>query len=108
VTRAEARKRVRRGAGLLDEKVGKGWPRRVSLRRLDMAQPCRCILGQLFHDEDAPIESFSHGIEELQTWGSAVEAPGVAHGFDVPAGSGGPGYEQLFNAWRDEIRKRRA
>lgn len=41
--------RVARGAAWLDENKPEWW-RRVSLIELEMASPCRCVLGQVFGD----------------------------------------------------------
>jgi hypothetical protein len=45
--------RVARGADLLDKKVP-NWCRRIDVGTLSLEDSCRCVLGQTFHDEDAP------------------------------------------------------
>jgi hypothetical protein len=50
--RATIAERVAKGAALLDEKIP-GWDKDIDLARLDLASPCRCILGQLHYSEDA-------------------------------------------------------
>lgn len=51
------RQRVSSGVAWLDEHVADWWrPGWVKLTTLDMARPCRCVLGQLYGDYyDAPI-----------------------------------------------------
>lgn len=39
---------ITRGVALLNEKCKPEWFWRVDLQKLDMASPCRCVLGQLF------------------------------------------------------------
>jgi len=50
--------RVERGVRLLNRKKGRRWYRRIDLEWLNLAEPCRCIVGQLYGD-------YMRGIREL-------------------------------------------
>lgn len=53
MSRQTIEQRVARGIALLNEKGPRGWRRRVRVTQLDMGDPCRCVLGQVFgrHDD---------------------------------------------------------
>lgn len=93
----EIEERVRRGAELMDEKMP-GWFLRVDLDSLDMASPCRCVLGQLngnFFDSAALLWNEAQGDAMTNS---------RLHGFNLIAGSS---CESLESAWKSEIRRRR-
>lgn len=92
---------VKRGAKLLDAKLGKGWARKVKVTRLELADCQMCVLGQLYGDYDT-------GIDELG------DIDGPRHGFDQPDFSEALDFDSyhevwasLNQLWRDEIRSRR-
>jgi hypothetical protein len=115
----QVEERVQAGAAWLD-KVRPGWLTEVDVGRLDLRQPDRCVLGQVFV---ADLADKLFGIVR-QSWGERCGAgywtvdgianeafgfsPGLAwlqeHGF-VDLGSGA-GYEILTEAWADEIKRR--
>ena len=65
-------KRVADGARYLDLNAP-GWFRSIDLNRLNMSNPCCCVVGQLFH-------SFAAGLEQLDV--DSTEDEDVALGFD--------------------------
>jgi hypothetical protein len=91
---------VARGAALLDEKMP-GWETRIDLTQLNLADSCRCVLGQLFERGDM-TSGFLYGMRELG-WISGIE-----HGFDRNSDSlnPGPSYEALDEAWIALIKQR--
>lgn len=91
----KARGRVAAGAALLD-RIAPGWWRHVRSRKLDLADACNCITGQLFGD-------YSDGLDAL----NLDTAEAREYGFDTRDGDSG-GFWTLNRAWREEIRKRRA
>lgn len=42
--------RVARGIEWLDANAPEGWQARINLHKFNMADPCRCVLGQVFGD----------------------------------------------------------
>lgn len=92
---AEADALVAAGAARLDEHIP-GWPARVDLDSLDLADCAQCVLGQLFG-------SYGQAPQEL-----AGNANGRLYGFDRGVLYGGPTYADLDDAWRRLILKRRA
>lgn len=89
--------RVDRGVELLDARLGYSWRERVDLTRLDMADPEKCILGQL-------KGGYSRVLDE---WGiSSVDSTdGAYYGFDVDNNYYDESYEELAYAWRRHIRE---
>jgi hypothetical protein len=90
---------VKRGARLLDQREP-GWARKVKLTKLDLSNPCLCVLGQIYG-------RFSTGHYAL---GFAM-ADHVSHGFTLPDGlwiGGRDDWARLDVLWRDAIRQRRA
>jgi hypothetical protein len=62
---------IREAVKLLDEKLGRQWPFKINLRKLLLADPYRCVLGQLYGN-------FLNGLYSLPTinhW--------ERHGFDI-------------------------
>jgi hypothetical protein len=104
--------RVAAGAALLDEKLP-GWDKDIDLGFLDLASPCRCILGQLHYDEGRPARSFDAGLSSL---GLFPYSNAVKLGFNVepamPAGEDDEDPEDaefaaLTEEWRRLILARR-
>ena len=93
--------RVARGAAYLDEREP-GWWQRIDLDALDLAVPCKCVLGQL--------DGGRHG----KNWAKIVKAFGlrfgstegerfaIALGFDRHRETGA----ELTDAWRALISAR--
>lgn len=88
--------RVAAGAAWLDDTCP-GWRRDVDVDRLSVANPCNCVLGQLFDDfDDRPAQ-----LQPLQ----------VARdlGFEISRNAGGNTreYQALTAEWRRVITSRR-
>lgn len=104
-----ARPRAARGAALMDEKRP-GWRDRVDADRLQMCEPCGCIVGQDFRDEwrnadetgEDAQDPYLYGLAHLglkDRFGDAME---IDHGFlaDPWAERGGVvTYDDLNEAW---------
>jgi hypothetical protein len=91
------RERVRRASRFIDEHYGRGWHRRVSIRRLDMSDGCECILGQLEGD----YGDYYDAVDRLDLSFDDATRLGLHRDWR------GPRWETLDEAWRDEIRERR-
>lgn len=98
-------KRAQAGAKFLDERLGRGWWRRIKLRRLDLSMAymrpgrCGCILAQL-DAYDWGDGSYLRKCEEL----GLSEQRRVRMGFAAPRyGS----YPELTEAWKQIVRERR-
>jgi hypothetical protein len=118
ITITNLKRRVEKGATLLDEKRP-GWWRKIKVTDLDVADTRRCILGWAF--QDALTASFSDngydkGLEFL--WpdknDDQVEKLSVQHGFDrdythphVTFQGGMDVWDMLGALWSDEVRARR-
>ena len=99
---------VRLGAKLLDKKFP-GWAKKITPDILELNDPHRCVLGQLYGD-------FEKGAIQLGPPGSGVKGRdwltdrgddfAKDHGFDSSEGDEGPSYEALNCAWMLEIAKR--
>lgn len=99
--------RVERGAALLDEKRP-GWWQRIDLGRLDLAENCDCILGQL--DGDYSPSTNGLGLTNPEAAGhgfNATGAPLPADAWDVLSERVDAEYDALTTAWRDLITMRR-
>ena len=76
---------VARGAALLDERKP-GWHRQINLERLDMANPCLCVLGQVFaeaarHGQDGYEAGYiSLWRKDIPNYGGGLAAE---HGFTL-------------------------
>ena len=94
-------KQVADGARYLDLNAP-GWFRSIDLNRLNMSNPCCCVVGQLFH-------SFAAGLEQLDVDPGVAED--VALGFDR-TDSLGLDYSRDLDAltpiWKREIEARLA
>jgi hypothetical protein len=66
---ATVQERVARGMALLDEMAAGWWqPGNIDLKKLDLAGPCKCVLGQLFIDR--------HGNDDW-SWYSIISEYGL-------------------------------
>lgn len=121
MTQLAANRLVERGAKLLDTKLP-GWHKQIKLNRLDLSDGCRCVLGQLgqikvnldrlsWHDGRASYEEMCDEILGLKD--------DSRYGFNNENGNTGElprlrghvvnvSFDELQNAWEDEIRSRRA
>lgn len=70
--------RVAAGAVWLDEHFA-DWPRLITVERLDISSPCRCVLGQL-HD-DYPYTGELPGEESADL--STASASRIGRGFEI-------------------------
>jgi len=91
VSARDALRAAKRGAKFLDEQLGRGWRRKIRRRQLDLAEPCNCVLGQLYGD-------YSDGAYEL----GLVYSEEVRLGFDSEEEE----YEALTAAWLEVLRGR--
>lgn len=57
MSRQTVEQRVARGIALLDERGPEGWRDRVNLDDLDMINPRRCVLGQVYDKGNGPYSS---------------------------------------------------
>jgi hypothetical protein len=110
--------RVARGAALLDREYP-GWHQRIDLSVLDLANSCRCILGQVYRPvAHIPGQQTSWGQEDGYDTGTEDlnlnSGDIVDHGFDfcaedllLSAGRSPEAlYAELDELWIGEIRKR--
>lgn len=86
-----ARDAVSRGSSLLDMKRP-GWYREINIAQLNIMRPTDCICGQLFG-------GYGEGVNELGVGSRAGE-----YGFNA---LGPSAFEELNEAWREEIARRR-
>jgi hypothetical protein len=84
--------RVERGAALLDMEAP-GWTSKIDLDTLNIAHTDFCVLGQVYGDYDAGLDTLG---------GEAERAP-VKYGF---LQQGNEGAARLTDKWRAAIRKR--
>lgn len=105
---AALRPNVAKGTALLDDKVP-GWYAKIDVRRLQLDDNCRCIIGQLFPERrvgmnyEGIVHGFSRGAESLLGERYAVEKQ-IEHGFELDR----PGDEEpLKELWVGEINKRK-
>lgn len=103
--------RVGRGASLLDE-YRPGWERLVDLTKLDLADTCNCVLGQVFFDalntEDyIYTDGFEAGVNILfrpPTWDDPeLDNSTLTTGFDAHDASD---FGLLREAWTNLIKCR--
>ena len=90
------RRAVVRGALWLDA-IRPDWFREISLRILDLTDPCTCILGQLYGEETSEQSGYTRGKIAF----GANEAAMARLGFN------GPGVLFSTPLWKNEVRKRR-
>lgn len=95
-TMATAQEYAARGADLLD-RYRPGWAEEIVPEGLDLADPCDCILGQIYGQYDEGCTELS---EDDGFYGSSAEA----YGFTTPLGwPGHPHWGLLETAWLNEI-----
>lgn len=98
------RRRVRRGARLLDKKVP-DWPSRIDPALLDMSSPNSCIVGQTFASSE---NSYNVGLAQLGI--DTLSAGDVTHGFEhgpvCTSGSAAEEYSVLAELWLEEAKER--
>jgi hypothetical protein len=115
MTKEQALERARRGAAFLDEKLGRGWRRRIRRRRLDMAcgsfdpdvpSECGCIIAQL-----SPTHHYAdvYDLVGVEVFTDEAVQLGLTLGFDGV----GVSYEDakwalLTEAWREVLREKPA
>lgn len=78
------RERVQRGIALLDERGPKDWRRRVDVATLDVCNPWRCVIGQVYG-------GYASGLAVLE-----LVEPGEDYGFDCRRDEAA----ELNAAWR--------
>lgn len=96
---------VQAGAALLDEKVP-GWYARVDTETLEMDNPRRCILGQVFKGASREYSSdYLYAVEALGLTVGTLGPPGImdTHGM----GFSGAEWGILRLEWRAAIEARR-
>jgi len=91
-------KHVADGARYLDLNAP-GWFRSIDLSRLNMSNPCCCVVGQLFH-------SFAVGLQQLDV--DPNEGEDIALGFDSLSPDYWNDVAALTPIWKREIRARLA
>ena len=98
--------RVSRGAALLDEKLP-GWVERIDLAKLDLASPCRCILGQTWDGIPDPESTpFAAHANELDLYDEDENDYGFNAG-GVDWFEDQPEYDALTAEWKRVILARR-
>ena len=88
-----AEARVKAGAELLDA-MNPGWFTKISLQKLQMSDPCQCVIGQLY-------ETYSLGLSALEIDVSFERD--IEYGFDFYIGTA-----SLTAHWHREIEARLA
>ncbi len=96
---------VLRGAAFLDEHTA-GWDDRVSLEELDMADPCHCILGQVYSEYNGALERLGLAYSASQWLG--LEATDDAFAAGVSSGDMRRHYAILDGCWYSLIQDRQA
>jgi hypothetical protein len=108
------RDRILQGISILDSEK-EDWWEDVDLSYLDLSDPCRCILGQVYEDEARAFVNntgrpYRSGYREgsirlgLQDPDEACDSELLSRfGFDVNSQDydAGYGYSELTSAWRD-------
>lgn len=102
----KARKRVARGAALLDAKRP-GWRDQINLKDLSLSSCTNCIIGQTFGPEYEADEAnfglgdpFGHGVQVLDLEDGEAYRLVPRHGFDTDD-HGTVTYAELNRAWRE-------
>jgi hypothetical protein len=90
---------VARGAALLDDEIP-GWAARVNLSVLDVSDCTRCVLGQLFAEDD-PDSPYGWGLHEL----GLDSLSDAAYGFEQ-SDNYDHDYDDLTVEWRRVIAAR--
>lgn len=100
--------RAATGAQFLDQ-VAPNWPARIDTRTLDIANPLRCALGQLYGD-------YGHGlvhsgfVKNFPLFSEGRTEACLSHGFNLPKGKVNAyiAFPILNYFWRREVRSRLA
>jgi hypothetical protein len=100
--------RARRGAAWLDEKLGRGWRRKIRRRSLRMEQgymhrgECGCILAQLDLARGGNASGNGDFARLAEDLGMTAL---VSHGFVAHGSADGlTRYDELTEAWREVLR----
>jgi len=99
MTLQEARERVERGAALLDEKQP-GWAERIDIAKLEIEDPCLCVIGQLFDSNNVRF------LNDCRMLGLGLYQT-VDYGFNTLTACTGE-YPWLEACWIDAINDRLA
>ncbi len=105
MSKRDMQRAARRGAKFLDEKLGRGWRRKIKRRRLDMQSgyynngargECGCIVAQLH-----PGNTYGGGLRHLDLdYRDATRL-----GFQLPDEDySTKQYEKLTDVWLEELR----
>ena len=108
--------RVAAGATLLDVKHGRGWARKIQLRRLDQAigsfdpfdadKGCGCVAAQLDADRTDGFGRYSDEMDRLLPRGDRWDERAIARlGFNLYRDE--TVFAGLTEAWKTEVRSRR-
>lgn len=107
---------VTRGAALLD-KVRPGWHHEIKVGTLDLADSCRCVLGQIYGCYHVGMDTVFAELDDIvnhERHAHAKRAKSDHYGFSVYATApclDGPipraAWDLLTAAWREEITTRR-
>ncbi len=117
------RQRAAAGAKLLDKKYGRGWARKIKLRRLDQQvggyytadDGCGCVAAQLDAARGGGYGSYGSEMDRLFTSFRHNELHLVGehdrevarHGFNLYSTEQTLVYSPLTEAWKNEVRSRR-
>jgi hypothetical protein len=104
------KERVLAGMALLEESYGPDWVEHIDLEKLHMADMNRCVLGQLYGEDDTDGRTgYEYGIEVL-----GVERRGsFTFGFDIEdvdqsISANSAAYAELKDVWAEEIEAARS
>lgn len=97
-----AAERVARGAALLDKRMP-GWAARIDLSVLDLANECRCVLGQLWTGDDDPYVTGLRTLDLVDGGRPYGFVTGDVGNIDDALAE----YRELDELWIAEIQRRR-
>ena len=100
-TNAVLRKRVERGATLLDAEQP-GWCKRIDLVTLDMGDTEQCVLGQMYGHYSDGVDALGLGLSEY----AGVYTDAAEHGFDHAYFPDDGEHDRLLPLWREAIEAR--
>lgn len=91
--------RVKAGIEFLQEEYGEDWVDKIDLRKLNLKEGSRCVLGQVYGDYGRACDKFG--------WSRLKDEP-VSHGFLIENWKAGnyakeDDWAQLQAAWEQEI-----
>lgn len=94
-------KRVAKGAALLERKHGADWRSKIDPESLDMADSCKCILGQLYDGTYEDMDGFDGGRKKLRIRFAE------RYGFDTEGwySNSAVSWKELEDAWKKELAK---